>query len=120
MQKITGVGGIFFKARDPQQLMEWYSQHLGLQFQHGFVQFECTGETPGTTTVAIFKEDSGYFSPSGRPYMINFRVADLRGLLDELREKGVAIAGDMQEHEYGRFGWVIDPEGNKIELWEPA
>lgn len=120
MHKITGIGGIFFKARNPQQLMEWYHQHLGLEFKHGFIQFESSDAAPASTMVSIFKEDSGYFSPSEKPYMINFRVADLRGLLEELREKGVTIAGDMQEHEYGRFGWIVDPEGNKIELWEPG
>ncbi|MBN9385473.1 MAG: VOC family protein [Chitinophagaceae bacterium] len=123
MQKITGVGGVFFKARDPQRLMEWYEQHLGLQFHGGFIQFKWADDqgnkTAGSTTVAIFKEDSAYFNPGEKPYMINFRVSDLRALLTELREKGVTIAGDIQEYEYGRFGWIIDPEGNKIELWEP-
>ena len=123
MQKVTGIGGVFFKARDPKQLMEWYDQHLGLQFQHGYIQFkwadEQSNKTTGSTTFAIFKEDSAHFSPSEKPYMINFRVSDLRALLTELREKGVTITGDMQEYEYGRFGWIVDPEGNKIELWEP-
>jgi predicted enzyme related to lactoylglutathione lyase len=122
MQKVTGVGGVFFKARNPQQLMEWYDQHLGLQFQHGYIQFkwaEDQGSKTGSTSVAIFKVDSKYFNPGEKPYMINFRVSDLRALLTELREKGVTIDGDMQEFEYGRFGWIIDPEGNKIELWEP-
>jgi len=120
MQKITGVGGVFFKARNPQQLMEWYGQHLGLQFQHGYIQFKWADDkATGSTSVAIFKKDSDYFNPGEQSYMINFRVADLRALLAELRENGVTIAGDMQEYDYGRFGWIIDPEGNKIELWEP-
>ena len=118
MQKITGVGGIFFKARDPQQLMEWYEQHLGLQFQHGFIELKWA-DPQGSTVVSIFKEDSAQFNPSDKPYMINFRVSDLRALIAELREKGVTIVGDIQEYEYGRFGSIMDPEGNKLELWEP-
>jgi len=102
--------------------MEWYDQHLGLQFQHGYIQLKWADDPDnknGSTSLAIFKEDSDYFSPGEKPFMINFRVSDLRSLLTELREKGVTIAGDMQEYDYGRFGWIIDPEGNKIELWEP-
>ncbi|HET6256528.1 MAG TPA: VOC family protein [Puia sp.] len=124
MQKVTGVGGVFFKARDPQALMDWYDQHLGIKFQHGFIQFKWADEqgnkTPGSTTFSISKEDSAQFKPSEKPYMINFRVADLRALLAELREKGVTIIGDMEEYDFGRFGHIMDPEGNKIELWEPV
>ena len=122
MQKVTGIGGGFFKASDAKRLMEWYDEHLGIQFQHGFFQFKWADEgekATGSTTFSIFKEDSAHFSPSEKPFMINFRVADLRALLAELQEKGVTIIGDMQEYEYGRFGWIVDPEGNKIELWEP-
>jgi predicted enzyme related to lactoylglutathione lyase len=123
MQKITGVGGVFFKARDAKSLMEWYEQHLGLQFQHGFIQFNWADEPdhmpPGITTFSIFKEDSKHFSPSEKPYMINFRVSDLQALLTELKEKGVTIIGEMQEYDYGKFGSIVDPEGNKIELWQP-
>jgi predicted enzyme related to lactoylglutathione lyase len=122
MQKITGIGGVFFKARDPQVLMEWYHQHLGLQFQHGYIQLKWAddpGNKTGSTSIAIFKEDSDYFNPGGKPYMINFRVADLKALLAELKEKGVTVSGDIQEYDFGRFGWAVDPEGNKIELWEP-
>jgi len=123
MQKITGIGGVFFKARDPKQLMQWYSEHLGLQFEHGFIQFKWTDEqgvkAPGSTTLSIFKEDSTHFSPSEKPYMINFRVTDLQALLTELREKGVTVSGDILDYDFGRFGWMIDPEGNIIELWQP-
>lgn len=124
MQKVTGVGGVFFKARDPKQLMEWYDQHLGIKFQHGFIQFKWADDqgnkTPGSTTLAIFKEDSDNFKPSEKPFMINLRVGDLRALLAELAEKGITVSGEIQEYEFGRFGWLIDPEGNKIELWEPV
>src|SRR5580704_16373028 len=100
MQKITGIGGVFFKARDPKALMEWYKEHLGLEFQHGFIQFKWADEegnkTPGSTTFSLFKEDSAHFKPSEKPFMINFRVADLRALLGELRDKGVTIVGEME------------------------
>jgi len=123
MQKITGIGGVFFKARNPKQLMEWYDQHLGLQFNNGFIQFKWADDqgnkATGSTTFAIFKEDTTYFNPGEKPYMINFRVSDLRALLSELREKGVTASDDIQEYDFGRFGWIVDPEGNKIELWEP-
>ncbi|HUB62120.1 MAG TPA: VOC family protein, partial [Puia sp.] len=112
MQKVTGVGGVFFKARDPQALMDWYDQHLGLKFQHGFIELkwadEAGNKVPGSTTVAIFKEDTPHFKPSEKPFMINFRVADLRALLTELREKGVTILGDIEEYDFGRFGRIMD------------
>lgn len=124
MQKITGIGGVFFKARDPKALMEWYDKHLGLKFQYGFTKFrwadEQASKAPGSTILSIFKEDSPHFQPSEKPWMINFRVSDLRALLAELRENGVTIAGDIQEDDFGKFGWILDPEGNKIELWEPV
>ena len=122
MQKVTGVGGLFFKARDPKALMEWYGQHLGLQFNHGFVQLEWANDPKketGSTLISVFKEDSAQFNPSDKPFMLNLRVADLRALMAELKEKGVKIVGEMEEHDYGRFGWILDLEGNKIELWEP-
>jgi predicted enzyme related to lactoylglutathione lyase len=122
MQKVTGVGGVFFKARDPKGLMEWYNQHLGLQFQHGFIQLSWADDPlskSGSTTFAIFKEDADNFNPGQKPFMINFRVSDLRALLAELGEKGVTVSTDIQEYDFGRFGWLVDPEGNKIELWEP-
>ena len=124
MQKVTGVGGVFFKARDPQRLMEWYEEHLGIKFEHGFIQFKWVDEqgnkAPGSTTLSIFKEDSTQFKPSEKPYMINLRVADLRALLEELREKGVTILDDIEEYDFGRFSHIMDPEGNKLELWEPV
>ncbi len=124
MQKITGVGGVFFKAKDPKQLMDWYDKHLGIKFQYGFFEFKWADEpgnkAPGSTTFAIFKEDAVDFKPSEKAYMINFRVADLRALLAELRENGVTVGDDIEEADFGRFGWIMDPEGNKLQLWEPA
>lgn len=126
MHRVTGVGGVFFKARNPQQLMDWYNEYLGIEFQHGFFEFKWADEpgnkAQGSTTFAIFKEDAADFKPSEKPYMINFRVADLRALLTELRGKGVTVGDDkdIEEADFGRFSWLIDPEGNKIQLWEPA
>lgn len=122
MQKVTGIGGVFFKAKDPKQLMEWYSRHLGLTFQHGFIQLQWADDPnskTGSTVLSIAKEDAGQFNPSEKPFMLNFRVADLKALLTELKENGVTIVGELQEYDYGNFGWILDPEGNKIELWEP-
>lgn len=123
MQKITGIGGVFFKARDPQALMAWYTEHLGLEFAHGTAVFDWNNPeppaSPGSTAFSFFKAESTYFQPSEKPFMINFRVSDLVALLQELKAKGVTVVGEMEEHEYGKFGWIVDPEGNKIELWQP-
>ena len=116
MQKVTGIGGVFFKSRDPEKLMAWYEEHLGIPFRNGYIEFTA----PGSTVFSIKKEDSTDFDPSKKEFLLNFRVADLRSLLFELREKGVTIIGDIEEYNYGRFAHIVDPEGNKIDLWEPA
>ena len=106
--------------------MAWYEEYLGIAFQYGFFEFKWADEpgdkAPGSTTFAIFKEDAADFKPSEKPFMINLRVADLKSLLAELRGKGVTVVDDkdIQEADFGRFGWLMDPEGNKIQLWEPA
>ena len=105
MAKVTGLGGIFFKARDPKGLSAWYAQHLGLRLE----------EFGG----ALFPEDTAYFAPSTRPFMVNFRVDDLPALLTQLRGAGIQVDARVEESEYGRFGWIMDPEGNRVELWEP-
>lgn len=114
MQKVTGIGGVFFKAQDPEKLMAWYEEHLGIPFQNGYIEFTA----PGSTVFSIKKEDTSEFDPSTKEFMLNFRVADLRSLFAELKEKGVTIIGDMEEYDYGRFAHIVDPEGNKIDLWE--
>jgi predicted enzyme related to lactoylglutathione lyase len=123
MRRVTGIGGIFFKARDPKALAEWYRVHLGLQPEDwGGVAFRWADDNPsgkGTTIWSPFPADTKYFEPSSSSFMINFRVADLRALIAALKAEGCKVEGDIQESEYGRFGWVVDPEGNKIELWEP-
>jgi predicted enzyme related to lactoylglutathione lyase len=125
MKKVTGLGGIFFKCEDPQKISEWYKKHLGFSKMAGnSAMFEWKkvdgGEEIGTTVWSPFKQASTYFEPSASQFMFNFIVEDLSGLMEELKKEGVQVVGEMQEYEYGKFGWILDPEGNKIELWEPA
>lgn len=120
MAKVTGIGGIFFKGKDPAKLAEWYAMHLGINmmWEHGSV-FEWNDQK-GMTVWSIFKADSKYYEPGTATFMVNFRVDDLEELLQELRDAGQNVVGDMMVESNGKFGWVVDPEGNKIELWEPA
>lgn len=124
MQRVTGIGGIFFKARDAEALRAWYRDHLGIGVQDwGGAVFPWTdaGGKPvaGNTVWSIFAADNDYFAPSTAPFMVNFRVADLDALLATLRAEGCNVVDKREESEFGKFGWVFDPEGNKIELWEP-
>lgn len=123
MAKVLGIGGIFFKAKDPKKLQEWYEKNLGLSAEHGFVMFENQkSDLPkkGYTLWTPFEETTTYFNPSTKPFMINFQVDNLVELLQELRVKGVEVDEKTEESEFGKFGWIMDPEGNKVELWEPA
>ncbi|HEY2905621.1 MAG TPA: VOC family protein [Vicinamibacterales bacterium] len=122
MRRVVGLGGVFFKAKDPAKLYAWYEAHLGLakDAMSGAVTFENGGEVPGTTVWAIFKEDTKYFGPGGGSLMLNFRVDDLDALLAALAPEGVEIDPKREQHEYGKFAWIVDPEGNRIELWEPT
>lgn len=123
MRRVTGIGGIFFKSRDPQALSAWYRTHLGVGVEDwGGAAFRWAEDNPsgtGTTIWSPFKEDTGYFAPSTASFMVNFRVENLHGLLAALRTEGCQVMDEVQESEYGKFGWVVDPEGNKIELWQP-
>ncbi|KQY88578.1 MULTISPECIES: VOC family protein [Roseateles] len=121
MKRVTGLGGIFFKARNPKALGEWYRQHLGMDVSEwGGAVFRWADDSPsGTTIWSPFKEDTDYMAPSSAPFMVNFRVADLHALLAALRAEGCDVQDKVDESEYGKFGWVMDPEGNKVELWEP-
>lgn len=124
MARVTGLGGVFLKANDLKALAAWYERHLGVKVSEwGGVQF-FWGEDHGPREQAynvwsLFKADSAYFAPSEKPFMINFRVDDLHALLAQLRAEGCAVDEKVEESEFGRFGWVMDPEGNKLELWEP-
>lgn len=123
MKRVTGIGGIFIKARDPDAMREWYRTHLGLDIAAwGGVAFRWNDDNPGavgTTVWSLFKAESTYFEPSNAPFMVNYRVTDLHALLAALREEGCNVVDKVDESEYGKFGWVVDPEGNKIELWQP-
>lgn len=124
MKRVTGIGGIFFKSTDPAALAAWYQRHLGLAVESwGGVAF--TWQTPdnpsgvGSTMWCPFKADTDYFAPSQAAFMLNFRVDDLQALLAVLRQEGVQVLENTESSEFGEFGWVLDPEGNKIELWQP-
>ena len=123
MQRVTGVGGIFFKADDPEKMYHWYETHLGIKREDGYVTFRWRGEKDpdekGMTVWSIFSRDTKYLDPSRSPFMVNYRVDDLDGLLEALRAEGVEIDPKREDYDYGRFAWITDPEGNKIELWEP-
>lgn len=124
MRRVTGIGGIFIKARDPEALRAWYREHLGFDVQPwGGTAFRWNDPSPapaeGVTVWSVMPETSEYFAPSAAPFMVNYRVADLASLLAALRAEGCRVEEKTQESEYGKFGWVIDPEGNKVELWEP-
>jgi predicted enzyme related to lactoylglutathione lyase len=124
MKRVTGIGGIFFKSKDPKALGEWYRVHLGIDVQDwGGAAFSWKGpDNPageGTTVWSPFKDDTKYFAPSSASFMVNYRVEDLHALLAVLRSEGCQVDDKVEESEYGKFGWVVDPEGNKLELWQP-
>lgn len=120
MARVTGIGGVFFKARDKTALIAWYRDHLGVDASgQGSVVFQSAGA--GEVTVwGPFDHDTDYFNPSTAPFMINFRVDDLDGMLAKLRAAGVTVDDKVEDYDYGRFGWIMDPEGNRLELWQPA
>ena len=122
--KVVGIGGVFLKAKDPEALKAWYRQHLGLDIQDwGGVIFPwAPPQQPkfeGSTTWSLFSEGSDYFAPSTARVMVNYVVEDLDASVAALRAGGCAVDDKIEESEFGRFGWVMDPEGNKLELWEP-
>ncbi|MDX1631078.1 MAG: VOC family protein [Thermoanaerobaculia bacterium] len=121
MAQVVGVGGIFFRSRDPESLGTWYREWLGVPVSHPHgASFE-PGAVPrgGFTVWAPFDEETTYFEPSDRQFMVNLIVDDLEGALSQVREGGAEVVGEIEEYEYGRFGWFVDPEGNKVELWQP-
>ena len=123
MKRVTGIGGIFFKSNDPDRLREWYRKHLGIESESwGGFAFKWQDDPrhdDGSTTWSIFSADTKYFEPADKPFMVNFRVADLNSLLTELRAEGADVDPKMEESEFGKFGWVMDADGNRVELWEP-
>ena len=124
MQRVTGIGGIFFKAKDAKAMHAWYKRHLGIDVQPwGGASFDWTDAdgkpVGGTTAWLIASEGSDQFPPGTAPFMVNYRVHDLHALLAALRDEGCHVLEKVDDSEYGKFGWVIDPEGNKVELWQP-
>lgn len=124
MRRVTGIGGIFLSAKDPQALGAWYKQHLGIDVQSwggtAFTWTDADGKPTGGTTVwSVGPADGQQFAPSRSTFMVNYRVEDLAALLAALREEGCEVLDKTDDSEYGKFGWVMDPEGNKVELWQP-
>jgi len=122
-KRVTGIGGIFFKCKDPKKLREWYKTHLGLETNNYGSVFEWRQGTDtakkGFTQWSPFNEKTKYFEPSTREFMINYRVADLEWLVSELKKEGVTVTDTIQSFDYGKFVHIMDLEGNKIELWQP-
>lgn len=125
MKRVTGIGGIFFKSEDPGKLRAWYGKHLGFNITEWGSTFQwiepdkSDANQTARTEWSPFANDTNYFAPSEKPFMFNYRVENLTELLKILHDEGVTIVGEMEEFPYGKFAWIMDPEGNKIELWEP-
>ena len=123
MKKVTGIGGVFFKCDNPQKMNEWYAKNLGLATtEYGTTFAWRQADDPaqtGSTTWCTFPQDAAHFQPSTKPFMINYRVANIGALVAELRQNNVTILDEITEYDYGKFVHVLDPEGNIMELWEP-
>ncbi len=124
MNRVTGIGGVFFKAKDPVALRAWYKNHLGIDVQDwggtAFTWTDASGKpASGTTVWSINGSEGNCFAPSTSQFMINYRVADLASVIAALRQEGCNVLEKTDDSEEGKFGWVIDPEGNKVELWQP-
>ena len=119
---VRGIGGVFFKSKDPKKLQEWYVENLGLKPDDaGYIYFMWSDlEAPGYTLWAPFPADTKYFEPSEKPSMINFVVREIEEFVAKLKKKGVEVSDKIEKTEQGKFTWLMDPEGNRIELWEPA
>jgi predicted enzyme related to lactoylglutathione lyase len=118
MASVTGIGGIFLRANDPKALYQWYEKHLGLVKGAGAFAFPATRQRD-QIVFSFFKQDNEYFPPAQKA-MLNLLVDDLDGLLDRLASEGVAVDPKREGYDFGKFGWITDPEGNRVELWEPA
>lgn len=122
-KRVTGIGGVFFKSKDPNKTKAWYAKHLGIESDQygGLFKWRTLEdkEKIGTTSWSPFDSYTSYFAPSDKEFMFIYRVENLEALLEVLKAEGVQIVGEVEEYEYGKFGWIMDPEGRKIELWEP-
>ncbi|MGA2295956.1 MAG: VOC family protein [FCB group bacterium] len=124
MKKVTSIGGVFFKCKDPENIKKWYSEHLGFNINDYGATFEWReaddADKKGMTIWSPFADKTTYFEPSTKEFMINYRVENLELLIGELKKEGVEIVDELQVYDYGKFIHILDPEGNKIELWEPG
>jgi predicted enzyme related to lactoylglutathione lyase len=123
MERVLGIGGIFLKARDPKALAKWYRDHLGVPIDtdqtYGTFTAGNGGGAPEQTVWSAFPNDTTYFAPSTASFMVNYRVADVSRMIEQLKAAGATVDDKIEEFEYGRFGWAMDPEGNRFELWQP-
>jgi predicted enzyme related to lactoylglutathione lyase len=120
MARALGVGGVFFKSPNPKALGAWYQQWLGVAFDGNCAVFQPSTMPPaGCTVWSPFEAGTTYFDPATKDLMVNLVVDDLDGALSQVKDGGATIVGDVQNYDYGRFGWFLDPDGNKVELWEP-
>jgi len=120
MEQVAGIGGVFFKARDPQALAAWYRENLGVAVGKNETYGALTSSGPGEQTVwSVFPSDSTYFGPAPASFMVNYRVRNLDAMLAQLRAAGAKVEDRIEEYENGRFAWATDPEGNRFELWQP-
>jgi len=123
MKKVNGIGGIFFKCKDPKAMKEWYKTNLGLNTNDYGATFEWRDDQnpskKGSTTWSPFSESTKYFEPSAKDFMINYRVENLEALVEDLKKNGVTIVDNIETYDYGKFVHILDAEGNKVELWEP-
>jgi len=121
MAKVLGVGGIFFKSKDPKALLAWYQTHLGMPDASPYFAKLVPASMPagGCTAFTPFSADTDYFAPAQRDFMFNLVVDDLDGALQQVSAAGATLVGEPQSYDFGRFGWFLDPDGNKVELWQP-
>ena len=120
MERVVGIGGVFFKTRDPKALAAWYREHLGVPVEAGQTYGAFVAAAAGEQAVwSTFPADTSYFGPGPAPFMVNYRVRNLDAMLAQLRAAGVKVDDKVEDYDYGRFGWAADPEGNRFELWEP-
>ena len=120
MERVSGIGGVFFRARDPAKLAAWYRDVLGVPVEASQTYATLGSEGAGEVTVwSAFPQDTAYFGPGGTGWMVNYRVRDLDAMRAQLRAAGAEVDEKVEDYEYGRFGWASDPEGNRFELWEP-
>ena len=122
MEQVVGIGGIFFRARDPKALAEWYRTNLGIQSEDGHTEFPWQAKDwpnqSGRTVWSLFDADSDYFGETRPAFMVNYIVRNLERMVEQLRKNGIKVE-KVEDYDYGRFAWITDPEANRIELWEP-